>query len=137
MLKLLRALTVGAAISAALPLIIVVISLTGVLGPRYQFIDVFVLVGPLVAALLLLAGLLAPMFHQVSKKGRGVIDAVLGTALSLVPLALLTQWGIFGDLRDGMTGPALIAMALAVVCGGLTATRWLLTELFHQLTDKN
>ncbi|MEM9810936.1 MAG: hypothetical protein AAF788_06900 [Pseudomonadota bacterium] len=127
MLSLLRALLVGALMSLAVPGVVVLATMSGALGPTYRLVDVLPVVAPLVAAVLLLGGVLAFILTKIFRLRRGLSDAVGGALVTAGGTAWISAQGVFADFGMGPGAAALIAVLMGVLGATIAFIRWRLS----------
>ncbi|MEM6912666.1 MAG: hypothetical protein AAF511_01670 [Pseudomonadota bacterium] len=127
MLSLIRAFLVGALIALAVPVAIAVTTMSGMAGPRYQVVDLLPFISPLVAVLLLLAGLLATLLQRIVRLSRGFGDGLSGTMVAGSAIFYGAGMHIFADLNLGAPLLTIIGGIVAILSGVLAFVRWQLS----------
>lgn len=127
MLSLLRALLVGALIALAVPVAIAAVLASGAAGPQYRVVDLLPFVSPLIAALLVLSGVLAAVLKALVRLPRGAADGLSGALISGSVMLYGAGAHVFADLGLGAPLLAMFGTIVAILCGGLAFFRWQLS----------
>ena len=127
MIGYLRAILVIAMIALAVPVAIAAVLASGAAGPQYRVVDLLPFVSPLIAALLVLSGVLAAVLKALVRLPRGAADGLSGALISGSVMLYGAGAHVFADLGLGAPLLAMFGTIVAILCGGLAFFRWQLS----------